>query len=226
MRNQEIFNIKIAKFLNTQIKNKQISICKRRILVSNKFKISHPGYNDIITGQTDKNIISNNLTDNKNKSFFEEYNLKPILSPGWTKFKEIYNIKRNKFKIHNFNKFSLRKYNSNKKTNKNKKCLNLGSPKSNYKNTSDCLTFEIFCYFWKNNHFRPKCGHLAFSESDEWAHNNNFENYIATINFYDQCIEYIWTYLNPETIIITTDHGRGDKYWKSHYNNIKGSEYS
>ena len=52
----------------------------------------------------------------------------------------------------------------------------------------------------------------------------NFNNYINSINYYDKVINYIWNKLYPETIIVTTDHGRGNKNWNNHYNNIKGSD--
>lgn len=196
------------------------------LTVANKYKISYPGYNDILTGKVNPNIKSNKSVNNSQKTFFEKYNLKPTLSFGWVRFKQIYNISRSHLNIPSLSILSRKKYKQHKYNSPKKLpiCSNVGLPKSIYKNIDDCLTFEMFLNSWFKNNNSPKCGHLGFLASDEWAHRGDWYKYIKSISYYDECINYLWKKTNPETIIITTDHGRGDKYWKNHYNNLPRSE--
>mgnify|MGYP003974989095 FL=1 len=73
------------------------------------------------------------------------------------------------------------------------------------------------------NH-RPRFLHLALLDSDEWAHKNDWKNYIKSLKKYDlyidqlfKLLENLGDYGNKTTVIITTDHGRGKgKKWTSH----------
>ena len=137
--------------------------------VANSYKISYPGYNDILTGVIDKNIISNKPINNRNKTIFEKYKLKPTIVCGWKRFKNIYNLNRSKLKILNFtkkNKFNIK--------NKTIKCYTKNKVKNKDIITNDCDLLKIFVNKWKKNNNKIKCGHIAFSESDEW--NNNYKN--------------------------------------------------
>lgn len=222
IRRKEIFNKNIALFLNNII-SKPYCIKINNMVVANNYKISYPGFNDILTGKVNKKIKSNKKIKNNFKTFFEINNLKPTLALSWRRFEEIYNIKRSKLKIANLKKT---KKNKNIKLNKTIKCPNdykINKNNEKYIITNDCNTFDIFCKSWKKNKETKKCGHLGFVDADNVAHDKNFELYIEFIKYYDKCIEYIWKNLFPETLIITTDHGRGNKYWANHYNNLPGS---
>jgi len=229
VRRKEIFDKNIVPYLNNVADKNYVKVIKN-MTVANSYKISYPGYNDILTGKVNKQIISNHVGNNKFKTFFEKYNLKPTIAVSWCRFKRIYNTKRSKLKLLTFNK-KTKKINKkfSKKLNKTVKCNDLKLPKQNAvcnkSNSEDCKTFEIFCYHWNKNKEKIKCGHLGFVASDNWGHQKNFDKYIEFIKYYDKCIKYIWKKLLPETLIITTDHGRGNKnYWGSHYHNIKGSD--
>lgn len=220
VRRKEIFNSNIAPFINSLINKDYVNVIKN-MQVANSYKISYPGYNDILTGNIDKNIKTNKPINNKNKTIFEKYNLKPTIVCGWKTFQNIYNINRSKLKILNFNK-NTRKIKNNTK-NKTIKCHTINKVKNKKIITHDCELFKIFITNWKKNNNKIKCGHIAFSETDEWGHENKYQNYINSIKYYDKYIKYIWKKLFPETLIITTDHGRGNKNWTNHYNNIPGS---
>ena len=69
--------------------------------------------------------------------------------------------------------------------------------------------------------------YIAFDETDEFAHDIKYDNYLYAIKRLDNYIENLWLWLqsqdnykNKTTLIITTDHGRG-KYlndkWGSHW---------
>ena len=89
VRRKEVFNKKILPYMNS-IKDKEYVYVVDNMVVANKYKKSYPGYNDILTGKVDHTITSNQHGYNKNITFFEKYNLKPILALAWKKFKFIY----------------------------------------------------------------------------------------------------------------------------------------
>lgn len=224
VRRQDIFNKNLAPYIHKISNNENVNIIKN-LTVGNPYKISLPGYHEILCGSVSEQIITNDIIPNKNKTIFEELKLNPIISTCNYKFKGLYNLKRSKLKILNHNSSKKQK----QKNNKTIKCYNRGLPKSYYKNCKDdCDVFNIFCYNWKkkkNLNYKVKCGHLGFLGSDAWAHENNIKNYYKSISYYDGVIKYVWNNLRPENIIMVTDHGRGyNKNICCHYNKIKGSE--
>jgi bisphosphoglycerate-independent phosphoglycerate mutase (AlkP superfamily) len=79
--------------------------------------------------------------------------------------------------------------------------------------------------------YRPKVLYIAFDETDDWAHNGKYAEYLDAALFTDKWIEDIWNtvqsmpeYKGKTTLLITTDHGRGDKIkkqWKDHGDKIE-----
>ena len=76
IRPQEIFNSKITPKIHSILKKNYNSIIFNHLTVANKYKISYPGYNDILTGQVNPIIKNNCNLKNPNKTFFEKYKLK------------------------------------------------------------------------------------------------------------------------------------------------------
>ena len=60
VRRKEIYDKKIAPYLN-KIKNKSYVKNINNMKVANKYKISYPGYNDMLTGIVNKNIKTNKI---------------------------------------------------------------------------------------------------------------------------------------------------------------------
>ena len=67
--------------------------------VTNGYKFSYPGYNEMTTGYPDKRIDSNEFGPNPNKTVFEWLNNKPEfhdqvgIFATWTAFNDIFNVK-------------------------------------------------------------------------------------------------------------------------------------
>lgn len=223
VRRKEVFDKKILPYMNS-LRDKEYVHVVNNMNVANKYKKSYPGYNDILTGKVDETITNNQHGYNKNINFFEKYNLEPILALAWKKFKYIYNIKRNKFRILNNHKTTRKigKKFSNQ-LNKSMKSTKYKLSTRNCYKMDDCKIFNTFCYYWLKNRSPVKCGHLGFVGSDDWAHENDFSKYVEFLKYYDNCVEYIWENLLPETIIVTTDHSRGKVMWQEHNNNLPES---
>ncbi|HRG83848.1 MAG TPA: alkaline phosphatase family protein, partial [Chitinophagaceae bacterium] len=78
---------------------------------------------------------------------------------------------------------------------------------------------------------KPRVLYIAYGETDEWAHAGKYRSYLDAARQVDTWIKELWDfvqsdpqYRNKTTILITTDHGRGDlikKEWTSHNNKIQ-----
>lgn len=80
----------------------------------------------------------------------------------------------------------------------------------------DKYTFEHGLRFIKNQ--RPRFLHLSLLDSDKFAHDRDWNSYIASLRTYDDYIERLYgllegmgEYGKKTTVIITTDHGRNAK---------------
>ena len=79
----------------------------------------------------------------------------------------------------------------------------------------------------------PKVLYISYGETDEWAHSGQYRSYLDAARQVDAWIKEIWDfvqkdpqYKNKTTILITTDHGRGDaikKEWTDHGSDVKGA---
>ena len=71
---------------------------------------------------------------------------------------------------------------------------------------------------------RPRFLYIALNDSDEWGHKGEYDKYLATLRQHDSWIKELVTTLDSmgeygknTTLIITTDHGRGDANdWNEH----------
>ena len=64
---------------------------------------------------------------------------------------------------------------------------------------------------------RPRVLYLMLGEGDEWAHEGRYDLYLDANQRADRFIERIWQtvqsmpeYANRTTLVLTTDHGRGN----------------
>ena len=80
---------------------------------------------------------------------------------------------------------------------------------------------------------RPRVLYVAFGETDDWAHAGRYDLYLDAARRTDDYIERLWKtmqslpqYAGKTSLVITTDHGRGDTLtgWKSHGTKQTGSD--
>jgi len=97
--------------------------------------------------------------------------------------------------------------------------------------TNDVLTYRIAVEYVKKN--RPRVLWLGLGQSDDWAHARRYDLVLDYLHIADGMIAELWQtlqsmdeYRGRTTLIITTDHGRGrtPADWAEHDAGIAGSQ--
>jgi Type I phosphodiesterase / nucleotide pyrophosphatase len=194
---------------------------------ANPYWFSYPGYNEIFTGNPDTAVNSNDKRWNKNENVLEFINKqkgfqgKVAAFTSWDVFPWILHEQRSKvyvnsaFETANFNSPAFNLLNEMQQT--TTRFLGDGV-------RPDLLTFYIAKEYLKT--FKPRVLYIGFDETDDFAHAGKYDYYLQSAYMIDQLIADLWgwvqidaNYKNKTTLIITTDHGRGDikkEEWTSH----------
>jgi hypothetical protein len=96
----------------------------------------------------------------------------------------------------------------------------------------DFITYEYSKEYIKQ--FKPRVLYMAFDETDDMAHAGNYKSYLERAKQEDGYIKALWDlvqadpfYRDKTTMLITCDHGRGEKpldSWKHHGADVMGAE--
>lgn len=218
-------------FWHTLVKNGQLygnRIAGNNVNVTNSMWFSYPGYNELLTGAADdKNITSNDQFDNPNQTVLEllnqhkKYAGKVAAFTSWENFPWIINTKRSGVPV---NAGFMKENNSPSERERFMNELIFQLPNESGGTRLDAFTFHYAFEYLKKS--RPKVLFISFDETDHFAHAGEYDKYLssahATDTFINQLWEWIQTqpdYKNKTTLILTTDHGRGDleiDHWKHH----------
>ncbi len=96
---------------------------------------------------------------------------------------------------------------------------------------SDAITTELALEYLRQH--RPRLLYLALGEGDDWTHARRYDRYLDYLHVVDSFLSELWTmlesmdfYRGNTTLIMTTDHGRGQtpEDWVEHEEGIAGSE--
>ena len=184
--------------------------------VSNPWHFSYPGYNEMITGVADPSIDSNDKIPNHNVSFIEWLQSQPDFTKNLAVFA----------------KWDVCPYIFNRK--RSGLHINAGFKQ-------DTFTYQYAKAYLQKE--KPRVMMIALGDSDDFAHDGNYGEYIKGIHRADKLLADLWTtlqsmpkYKNKTNLLITTDHGRGSTLmnWCHHSSqakkypqriNIAGSEH-
>ncbi len=201
---------------------------------ANPYWFSYPGYSEIFTGYADTNINSNSYPPNPNITVLEYLNKQSRLKGkvaafgAWEAFDRILNEERSGIPIvSGFNNMG-----GNKPTT-NEKLMN-AMLKDTHKPWGEDECLDVFTHYGALEYLKtkkPKVLYIAYGETDEWAHAGEYRSYLDAGRQVDAWLKQLWDYVqsdplyrNKTTLLITTDHGRGDiekEKWTSHNNKIQ-----
>ena len=204
-----------------------------KVNVKNFYKVSYPGYNEILTGNTDPTIVLNLPRNNNNTSILEylndqkEYHDKVVAFSSWYIFPYILNKERSHLRINSG-------YEKIEKENDDPTFEIIDSVQENVNEKThtrhDWLTYLNAREYVERHH--PRVVFIGLGETDEFAHHGHYDMYLQQATAIDKMIADLWYfvqtnsfYKDKTTFIITTDHGRGSKpnSWSAHHLFINGS---
>ncbi len=197
---------------------------------ANPYWFSYPGYNEIFTGYPDTAVNSNDKNWNKNVNVLEfinnqkKYEGKVAVFATWDVFPYILNEQRSRLYV-----------------NADADTLQFANASLQLINDMQFLTTrpigvrpDVFTYFAAREYLKaygPNVLYIAFDETDDFAHGGEYDQYLKSAYSQDAMIADLWKYIqstaqykNKTTLIITCDHGRGDKIkdnWRHHGKKIE-----
>lgn len=200
--------------------------------VSNLYKISYPGYNEILTGFADTRFIPNLSVRNRNTNILEYLNAteayagKVAAFSSWDVMPYIINENRSQLPVNSgYEMLEEGDDTLNILINQvQKNITHKGSTRQ------DLLTYASALNYIEQQH--PKVVFLGLGETDEFAHHGRYDQYLQKAHQVDRMLAELWYYVqtdpfykNNTAFIITTDHGRGSKRnkWSQHGFWVKGS---
>lgn len=213
---------------------KQNSIVK----TTNQMFFSYPGYSEILTGQAHDDVInSNNFGQNPFPSVLDFLQKKMKLE-----FNQVVSFASwdvmNRIATNNPKSFLVNAgYNSYPHQSKNEKLNELSTSQFHTLTPWDSVRHDFYTHKLALEHiktFHPRVIHIGLGETDDWAHEKNYERVLDSLNLSDSYIQELWDFLqsdpqyqNKTSIIITIDHGRGntEKDWHSHGETVAEAQY-
>ncbi|GAA0196031.1 hypothetical protein GCM10009122_60410 [Fulvivirga kasyanovii] len=208
-----------------------------KVNCSNGMWFSYPGYNEILCGYADdKNINSNKKIPNPNKTVLEFFNGQKVLKGkvaafgSWDVFPYIINEERSGIPVNAGFESATGKDLTEREKFLNQLQKEIPSPWGGVR--LDAFTHHFAKEYIQKN--QPRVVYIAYGETDDFAHNGNYQAYLKSAHQTDQFIKELWDYVqqhpqykNKTTFLITTDHGRGTvpkETWKSHGTDIEGAD--
>ncbi|MBI1343202.1 MAG: phosphoglyceromutase [Terrimonas sp.] len=199
---------------------------------ANPYWFSYPGYNEIFTGYPDTAINSNDKIYNKNINVLEYINRQKAFKgkvaafTTWDVFPYILNAPRSGIYV-----------------NADVDTLRFPSATLSLINDMQFLTTrpidvrpDVLTYFAAREYlkaYQPRVLYIAFDETDDFAHGGMYDQYLKSAFAEDNMIADLWKtiqsmplYKDKTTLIVTCDHGRGDKdkeNWQHHGTRIEDS---
>lgn len=210
-----------------------------RMQVANHMHFSYPGYSESMCGfPDDEHVNSNDLVNNPNQTIMEiankdsRYKGRVLCFGSWDCFPYIINEQRSGLEVNAGYRHSLSK-------NPTKEELLINEMQDQTPAIWSSVRFDVFTYHYALEAMKsrkPKFVYIGFGETDDFAHEGRYDQYVMSANRADEFIGKLWDYCQSDpfykgktTFIITCDHGRGDGAsrpddWKDHGEEIKNSE--
>jgi len=207
-----------------------------RVVVTNGLNFSAPGYAEILTGQPQREIRSNEVRHAPRPTVLEHVQqalgltTRQVATFGsWKGFEGLSSMRDRPF----FTNAGYEKVPSA-----------LATPKMTLLNDlqfqvmalweegrSDAITFGLALEYLRSQ--RPRLLYIALGEPDDWAHARRYDRLLDYLHVLDGYLDELWktlqrseSYRGKTTLILTTDHGRGIRPsdWVEHGEGIEGSE--
>ena len=208
-----LHNIVFSK--GSYVGNRDVSSCAA---VSNPWHFSYPGYSEILTGVVSDAVNSNSKKPNPEVTILELLDKLPVYQgktaafASWDVFPFIFNVDRsglhdNAFEPEPFPATDAERF-------LNELYRNIPTPWPTVRN--DAFTHQYAVYYFHRE--RPRFLYISYGETDDFAHDGKYDEYILAAHRTDRFIREIWTmvqstdgYRDNTVLFVTVDHGRGEE---------------
>jgi hypothetical protein len=178
------------------------------VTVTNPFRFSYPGYNEMLTGAPDARIDRNDYGPNPNVTVFEwlhrqqEFGGRVAVFGTWDTFQDIFNVARSRIDI-----------------------------RTNGAVPDDTLVQRQVLPYLREK--QPRALFIGYAETDDWGHEGRYDRFLDATHAVDGFLEELWSavqshprYRNRTTLIVAADHGRGrtSADWMHHGEEVAGAE--
>ena len=204
------------------------------VRISNAYRVSYPGYSEILTGRAQDDIIRGNIKiQNPTVTVLEfvrsKLNLsrnKVALFASWDVFPYIGETKQGSITINA----------GYQNSSESPRMQELSSLQFQMRTPWDSVRHDQITTDMALDHIRrnqPRLVHIALGEMDDWAHDRRYDRVLTSIHAFDHNLQQIWSFVSQHpqyrhrtTLIVTSDHGRGSKLadWHSHGKDVAGAE--
>lgn len=203
--------------------------------VTNGKNFSYPGYSEIFVGFGDPRIDSNAHVNNPNVTVLEwlnsqdEYKGKVAGFGSWDCFPFILNRERSGMHV-------LACWEPPSGDDLTPQERLLADLMRNTHRLWESCGYDAFTFNMAREHFKrakPRVLFIGLGETDEFAHQGEYDHYLTSANKFDQYAREIWEtaqsmpeYKDQTTLILATDHGRGGPPdgWRHHGAKTEGSD--
>ena len=199
--------------------------------VTNRYRVSYPGYSEILTGRAqDEAIRGNDKVQNPTETVLEFLRRKMGLQPAqaavfgsWGMFHSI--AERSAGSL-----FISAGYDALPAMPElNEAQFNALTPWDEARH--DYITFRMAMRYLKME--RPRVLYIALDETDDWAHDHRYDRVLESLHHIDEWLQQLWEYVESAPdyrgstlLALATDHGRGGTLadWNSHGTRVAGAE--
>jgi hypothetical protein len=203
--------------------------------ITNAQRFSYPGYSELLVGHADSAIKSNAKVPNPNRTVLEFLHEQPSLRgkvaafASWDVFPYIINEERSGIPVNAGHEPVSGAGLTERERMLNDMLAQLPNPWPGVRH--DALTFNYALEYLKRA--RPRVLYIALDETDDFAHEKKYHEYIRAARRADDMIRELWSWLqstdgyrNNTTLIVTTDHGRGNGVaWSDHWTAVSGAQH-
>ena len=202
------------------------------VRVTNGKRFSYPGYNELFAGAPDDRIDSNDKIPNPNRTVVEalaalpRYRGRIELFGSWDVFPFIFNVARSHLPLNGDGLPFPHPTEAQRLANAMTDAL----PSLWSGARLDAITMIAARQALELR--RPKVLVVLLGETDEWAHDRRYDQYLDAAHRADRFIGELWTRLQqlPEyrgktSLVLATDHGRGaGRDWSDHGRDVPAAE--
>jgi hypothetical protein len=215
-----------------------------KAVVTNGLNFSYPGYSEILCGFADPAIDSNAKTNNANQTVLEWMHQKPGFENSvaafcsWDVFPFIINETRSGIPVNaGWEPLAVDVSLELQGTEAEKTLQDLDVVSAEFPRYFPEVRYDFVTFRGAEEYLKvkkPRLMYVSLGETDDWAHAGRYDLYLDAAFRTDDYIRRLWEqvqsmpeYRDCTTLILTTDHGRGDNRvdWKNHGEKIETCEH-